>query len=1183
MSSLATALRQELARLLEPLIVAAGSAERWPLVLALVGHTADVAGNPALRAALDDLGALANLHDLDVETWDGIQAILTAAARATKALHEIEHAASDPALGERLKQLGPDLAQQLTAVYLRRFHPRLFRLLGIFGIVDPAEAHAPQPAQLVGDAVVRSAWSGDQLHLDRLGPLLRDPWTALRAAYLPNDLRTAADAHAAADRLFPLLRAAFDELGLASSVERRSLTPDEPGDPQGDGGHFNSPEPSPEDAPPSPPAPDLGPYYRTTQPRLTIRIPQLQPDGSLAGTFLGIDVVASSLEHPGAVAGLILALTGALNWTETRGPLTIKFETDGQVPALSIGPQGMKLAPASAALTGATGRLSVTLAADGAPAFSLGDPKGTRLELGKAQLGADFSATPTRVAAGLTVAVDKAVLALEPGDGDGFVASLLPSGGLRAEFDFGVTLSSDKGFALHGKAGLDATIPVGLSLGGISLTTLTIGIRAVDAQLAAEVSASLSAVIGPVQVSLDRIGLDARLTFPDGGGGNLGVADLAIGFQPPRGAGIAIDAAGVVTGGGFLFHDPVRQLYAGVVQLSLHERLTLKAFGLVATTMPDGSRGYSMIVFITAEGFQPIPLGLGFTLNGIGGTVAIHRTFDEDVLRAGLKSDTLGALLFPRDPVGNAPAVVASLAAAFPALQGSYLLGLLVRIGWFSPTLVLLELALILQLGARRRLLVLGRVSALLPSPDNDLVRLILDSMGVIDFDEGTVSIDAILVDSRLAHKFPLTGAMALRARWSSGPGSTFVLAVGGLNPHFAPPEGLPALQRVSIALSSGDNPRLTCDAYFAITSNTVQFGAHAQLYAAAFGFSVEGDIGFDVLIQIAPLHFIADFDAKVQLKHGSSNLFMVSVDGELEGPRPLRVSGKASFSIFWCDFSVRFDKTLVDGEGPPPPPAIDVLAQLMAALVSPASWTAERAAQGQGQGVALKALPASTGLVLEPLGRLVVQQQVVPLNTGRDVEIFGGAPVSGARRFHLTATLNGASQHADSVRDQFAPAQFFELSDDEKLAAPSFETMDAGLVFGDQAVSFDAGQIVAAPLQYEQIVVDDLAAPPPPPAQAPPRQTFTLRADRLLALSDSGAAARAPLRSVGRARFRAADGSPAATLQPPAWRIVSLTDGAPAAVDPSVKTWSEHLAAVSTLNRAGATWQIVPAHELAD
>ena len=70
-------------------------------------------------------------------------------------------------------------------------------------------------------------------------------------------------------------------------------------------------------------------------------------------------------------------------------------------------------------------------------------------------------------------------------------------------------------------------------------------------------------------------------------------------------------------------------------------------------------------------------------------------------------------------------------------------------------------------------------------------------------------------------------------------------------------------------ALSSGNNPRLTCESYFAITANTVQFGARAQLYAAAYGFSVEGDIGYDVLLQIAPLHFVADFHAKVALKRG--------------------------------------------------------------------------------------------------------------------------------------------------------------------------------------------------------------------------------------------------------------------------------------------------------------------------
>ncbi|MES1264176.1 MAG: DUF6603 domain-containing protein, partial [Variovorax sp.] len=408
----------------------------------------------------------------------------------------------------------------------------------------------------------------------------------------------------------------------------------------------------------------------------------------------------------------------------------------------------------------------------------------------------------------------------------------------------------------------------------------------------------------PVRAVIDRIGMAAQLTFPEGGG-SLGAADLDFNFKWPSGVGVVVEAAGVATGGGFLFHDDAQKLYAGVLELSLSELFTLKAVGLITTQLPDGSPGFTLVIFITAEDFQPIQLGMGFTLNGIGGMLAINRTFDENALRDGMKSGILGSILFPRDPVANAPAIINALSVAFPAKRGAYLFGILVKIGWFTPTLVAFDLALILEIGARRRLLVLGRVSALLPSAENDLVRLNLESVGVIDFDEGTVALDAVLVDSRLAHKFVLTGGMALRARWSDGPGSSFVLAVGGLNPRFAPPAGLPKLDRLAIALSSGDNPRITCEAYFAITANTLQFGARAELYAAAYGFSVEGDIGFDVLIQYRPLHFIADFHAAALLKRGSTNLFQVTVNGTLEGPRPLRASGDASFEICLCDFSV--------------------------------------------------------------------------------------------------------------------------------------------------------------------------------------------------------------------------------------------------------------------------------------
>ena len=141
------------------------------------------------------------------------------------------------------------------------------------------------------------------------------------------------------------------------------------------------------------------------------------------------------------------------------------------------------------------------------------------------------------------------------------------------------------------------------------------------------------------------------------------------------------------------------------------------------------------------------------------------------------------------------------------------------------------------------------------------------------------------------------------------------MLAAGGLNPRFAPPAGFPPLERVAIALCSGKNPRLICDAYLAITANTVQFGARASLYAEAFGFSVTGDLGFDALVTLLPPHFIVDFHVEVQLKHKSHNLFKVTLDGTLEGPLPLWIAAKAKFEILWFSFSVHFNFTLVAGD----------------------------------------------------------------------------------------------------------------------------------------------------------------------------------------------------------------------------------------------------------------------------
>ena len=121
-------------------------------------------------------------------------------------------------------------------------------------------------------------------------------------------------------------------------------------------------------------------------------------------------------------------------------------------------------------------------------------------------------------------------------------------------------------------------------------------------------------------------------------------------------------------------------------------------------------------------------------------------------------------------------------------------------------------------------------------------------------------------------------------------------------------------MQRAAIVFADSDDLKIRCDAYLAITSNTVQFGAHAELFAKKSKFSVSGHAGYDVLIQFDPFHFIASMSASLQLKAGSKSLFKVSFSGELSGPRPLHVKGKASFEIWWMDFTVSFSTTLVSG-----------------------------------------------------------------------------------------------------------------------------------------------------------------------------------------------------------------------------------------------------------------------------
>ena len=118
---------------------------------------------------------------------------------------------------------------------------------------------------------------------------------------------------------------------------------------------------------------------------------------------------------------------------------------------------------------------------------------------------------------------------------------------------------------------------------------------------------------------------------------------LAFGLSPSghplAGATLTVGTS-VVTGGGYLSIDQEKGEYAGLLELSIQNKIALKAIGILTVTKPGQPPNFSLFILITAE-FNPIQLGYGFTLNGIGGLLGVNRTMVLEAMQAGLKSGGL--------------------------------------------------------------------------------------------------------------------------------------------------------------------------------------------------------------------------------------------------------------------------------------------------------------------------------------------------------------------------------------------------------------------------------------------------------------------------------------------------------------------------------------------------------------
>ncbi|MFB7288714.1 DUF6603 domain-containing protein [Actinacidiphila glaucinigra] len=667
---------------------------------------------------------------------------------------------------------------------------------------------------------------------------------------------------------------------------------------------------------------------------------------------------------------------------------------------------------------------------------------------------------------GIEGAIEGGELVISLDDADGFIGSVMAGFGLKARFDLGFGWRAGSGVYFTGSGGLDVQIPAHIQLGPIKIDNLTFRVGVETAGFPVGLMATIKAAFGPLQAVVENIGVEAVLGLPSGGEGNLGPVDLGFRFKPPNGVGLSLDV-GVVKGGGYLFIDTDKGEYAGAMDLVIADFLAVAAIGLITTRNPDGSPGFSMLIVITAEFPGGIQLGFGFTLLGVGGLLGINRTMNLQALMEGVRTGTVESVMFPRDVVANAPRILSDLRAFFPAKQNTFLIGPMIKIGWGSPALISASVGLIIEIPGN--IAIVGVLKVALPTPDEPLVQLHVNFAGAIEFDRKRLYFFASLFDSRILF-MTIAGEMGLLVSWGNQP--EFVVSVGGFHPSFDPPPlPFPSPQRITVSILDEAWGRIRITNYFAVTSNTAQFGAAAELYFGFSGISIEGHLGFDALFRFSPFYFAVEISASVSLKAFGVGVFSIHLHFALEGTSPWRARGQGSISFFFFDVSVDFDETWGEPKHTELDP-VDVLPMLRTELEKTESWRAFPP-PGANLLVSLRSLTdsGSAALVLHPVGVLEVRQRAVPLDIG--IAKVGSNRARDATRFTL-AVQGTALRAGNDVTEPFAMAQFLELDDAAKLSRPSFERQRAGIELVPTGAGAQSARMARRVVRFEEVIIDD-------------------------------------------------------------------------------------------------------------
>lgn len=696
-----------------------------------------------------------------------------------------------------------------------------------------------------------------------------------------------------------------------------------------------------------------------------------------------------------------------------------------------------------------------------------GNPAGTRVTFKSfsAKIGGSVTDINSETAVDFFIAAGLTGLSLviDPGD-DGLLSAIVSA---PIEVDAGdIAIGWRPGGKIYFEGGskFSVIIPLDKKIGPIKIHDLGIGLD-FEQNVAIDLTITADLKLGPLYAYAKGMGVSAALIPAPAGDGLLGHYDLDIGFISPSAYAVELDAD-VVTGGGML--SVMDYEYRGALSLKFAS-FGFSAFAILNTRLPDDEPGFSFVASIFGE-FN-IALGYGFFLTGLGGMIGLNRTIDTDAMWDLLYSGELDTLIFPTDPIQNAPAILENMATVMPPEKGTHFFGPAARISWSKPEIIGIKLGIIIEIGDNLRIIILGSIALNLSKKDKGVVQLNIAFFGEIDFGAKTISFDASLINSRIA-SFAVAGDMAVRTGWA--PRLEHVASIGGLHPLFPKPANLPDLRRLSMSMVYKDKVKITIEAYTALTPNSVQFGARADLYAKGPKLPIIGQLEavgwfyFDALIYFNPFEFNVSLGGGLELLRNGNVALSLGFELRFKGPNKFQINGKVWAKILKREVSFGINYGFGSAQSIPIE-TTDPVVILREALDSlPGFEIIAPATRSSGVSFLKDEI---ANLAVDPIGGIRLSQNALPL--GENIQKVGETRITtGSGQLRLKVSQGGNAIQVTPYTSDFIYGHFYNQSEAQRLRGTAYHAWESGFDIGSDQLDAPVSDAVILAYEYEYIEI---------------------------------------------------------------------------------------------------------------